>query len=155
MRVNIYETMLNADMNTILIKEKSMNYQTNEFFNTPANVVNIMNDIFDLNKKAEEHVYMIALNVKFKPLGFFLISKGNVNTSILGAREILIRALLIGASEFMLFHNHPSTCTEPSIQDKMVTSKIKDAADIVGIRLTDHIIVGGANYFSFKENCLI
>ena len=51
----------------------------------------------------------------------------------------------------MLVHNHPSGDPEPSREDIFVTSKLKDAGDIIGIPLADHIIIGDNCYYSLKE----
>ncbi|SEW31822.1 JAB domain-containing protein [[Clostridium] fimetarium] len=155
MRINIFEARLNEFSHPILFKENSMNYCVDTSFNMPTRIVTVMNEVFHLNEMAEEFVYMASLNTKLVPTSFFLISKGNVNSSLISPREVLIRALLSGATHIILIHNHPSRDTTPSSQDLQVTKRIMDASQIVGIILADHIIIGGDSFLSFKERNLI
>jgi len=88
-------------------------------------------------------------------LGIFLLSKGTIDMSLLGIREIYIRALLAGASRIILCHNHPSKDCTPSEKDIVNTKKVKDAGDIMGVELLDHIVIGGPSYFSFMEHDML
>ncbi len=153
MRVTTYNTKLNEDRLNILVKEKTVNYQTNNISN-PQSVFEMMNTLFDMGNLAEEYMYMIALNTKGKVIGVFEISHGTINASLINPREIFIRALLCGAAGIIIAHNHPSGDTSPSAEDKHATKRIKDAGDLMGIKLLDHVIIGD-NYFSFKENDLL
>ena len=110
----------------------------------------LVEDMFKLSEKAEEHAYIMALNSKCKVLGFFNVSKGTVNSSLIGIREIYVRALLIGASFIILIHNHPSQDSTPSEKDVEITIRLKEAGELLNIPLADHIIVG-EKYYSFKE----
>ena len=95
-------------------------------------------------------ICVLALNSKCKVLGFFNVSKGTVNSSLIGIREIYVRALLIGASFIILIHNHPSQDSTPSEKDVEITIRLKEAGELLNIPLADHIIVG-EKYYSFKE----
>ena len=71
----------------------------------------------------------------------------------MNGREIYLRAVLVGAVSIVLVHNHISGVSKPSEQDILITKKISDAGNLIGIRLMDHIIFGSANdYYSLKEN---
>lgn len=65
---------------------------------------------------------------------------------------MLIRALLCGATNIIIVHNHPSGSPNPSRNDNQVTERISKAAKLVDINLCDHIIVGRDGYFSYNEN---
>ena len=106
----------------------------------------------DLKHKESEHLMMIALNSKSVILGEYIISTGTVNSSIASPREIFTTALRMKAVSIILLHNHPSGDPSPSREDKVVTRRIKEAGDIVGISLIDHIIIGNNSYISFREN---
>lgn len=147
MRITIYRSELDKNRHNVLVKEKAVNYTT-ESINNPQAVTGMLNTIFRLNKQAEEHVYMIALNTKGKVLGVFEISHGAVSQSLCGSREIFIRALLCGASGIILAHNHPSGDVTPSKEDVRVYQRIKEAGELIGVNLLDNIIVGDT-YFSF------
>lgn len=68
--------------------------------------------------------------------------------------EIFIRLLLVGASNFVIAHNHPSGDCTLSKEDINLTKRIKYCADIMGIPLLDHIIIG-EGYNSFHQNGLL
>lgn len=149
MRITLYNTELDENRHNVLVKEKAVNYSA-ESLNSPEAVTDMLNTVFRLNKQAEEHVYMIALNTKSKPLGVFKISHGAVDQSICSPREIFIRALLCGASGIILAHNHPSGDITPSKEDMMVYKRIKETGGLIGVNLLDNIIVGDT-YYSFTE----
>lgn len=150
MRITTYRSELNENQHNILVKENSCNYPIDSL-RSPRAVTEILNNVFRLNKQAEEYVYMIALNTKCKPLGIFEISHGAANQSICNPREIFIKALLCGATGIILAHNHPSGDTTPSKDDMVVYERIKEAGKIIGVDLLDNLVIGDG-YFSFKEN---
>ena len=88
-------------------------------------------------------------------LGFtvlLLIAKGNVDSVLMSPREIFILALKAGAVRILLMHNHPSGDPSPSIQDQLVTNRLKECGELMGIELADHIIIGDLCYYSFAEH---
>ncbi len=150
MRINFYEARLSEDNRTMLVKEKGVNYDAGKL-NSPEDIVLMMRKLLHVEQMAEEHCYMIAMNSSCKVLGVFFISKGTVNVSLITPRELYIRALLAGAVQIVLCHNHPSGNTISSEQDIAITQKIKEAGEIININLADHIIIGSNSYLSFKE----
>ena len=85
---------------------------------------------------------MISLDYKCHPLGFFEVSHGTVNSSIVDPRSVFIRALLSGATSIILCHNHPSGDCTPSKEDVLLTKRIKEGGELLGIELLDHVIIG-------------
>lgn len=150
MRINFYEARLSEDNRTMLVKEKGVNYDAGKL-NSPEDIVLMMRKLLHVEQMAEEHCYMIAMNSSCKVLGVFFISKGTVNVSLVTPRELYIRALLAGAVQIVLCHNHPSGNAIPSSQDIAITQKIKEAGEMININLADHIIIGSNSYLSFKE----
>lgn len=151
MRVTEYTMELNHEKIPSLIKEKSMNYAALKTCKHPRDIWHMMREIYRLDKRAEEHLYMLAYATNMSLLGVFEISHGTVDSSMVTPREILIRALAIGAVNIVLVHNHPSGDVHPSKADIDVTARIREASQIVGITLCDHIIIGDS-MFSFFEN---
>ena len=70
-------------------------------------------------------------------------------------REVFLAALKRGAVQIILLHNHPSGSPLPSRQDEEVTERIRLCGALLGIRLSDHIIIGDNRYYSFREEGLI
>ena len=150
MRINFYEARLSEDKRIMLVKEKGVNYDVGKL-NSPEDIVLMMRKLLHVEQMAEEHCYMIAMNSSCKVLGVFFISKGTVNVSLVTPRELYIRALLAGAVQIVLCHNHPSGNAIPSEQDIAIPQKIKEAGEMININLADHIIIGSDSYLSFKE----
>lgn len=103
----------------------------------------------------QEHLKMLLLDTKNQLMGERLISKGTANASLAEPRDIFSEALRAGAVSLILIHNHPSGDATPSAADLMITQRIYDAGELLGIRLLDHIIVGHGNYKSLKEEGFI
>ena len=154
MRITKFRTELNKDGLNVLVKESSTNYITNQL-QSPKELFDMINDLYGLNRAAEEFLYLFAFNMKNKLIGTFEVAHGTVNSTLVGMREIFIRLLLAGASCFVVVHNHPSGDPCPSNEDRSLTTRIMESAKIVGIQFLDHVIIGSYSYYSFKENDLI
>lgn len=154
MRINFYDARITDDDRTILVKEKGINYETMNM-NSPEKISMMMQTLLHMDELAEEHCYMISLNCSCKILGMFFLTKGTVSASLVSPREVFMRALLSGAVQIILCHNHPSGNTIPSDNDFKLTERIKKAGELLNIPLADHIIIGQNGYLSFKEANLI
>lgn len=151
MRVTKYKTKLTADRKAVLEKDYSVNYPgLNNMMNSPEAVVSLAKGFLHMHEETEEYMYMLCLNTKLKLTGVFEISHGNVNSSIVGTREVFQKALLGNAVSIILIHNHPSGECKPSREDINVTKRLVEAGRIVGVDVLDHIIVG-ESYCSLKE----
>lgn len=156
MRITTYKAKMDTDYkNTVLVRDKSSNYTALNNLDKPQQIVEVMNNVFSLNMMAEEYCFLICVNSKNCPVGFFEISHGTINSSLVSARSIYSRALLVGAANIFLIHNHPSGCITPSTEDLQITQKLYEAGLLLDIQLLDHIIIAGTDYYSFKENNLI
>lgn len=112
---------------------------------TSAEIAAEVNKVFRLNRKAEEYIILLCLNTKHYINGIFEISHGDVNNSYVPISNILKRALLVNSNKIIICHNHPTGDTTPSKADYKFTDKLYDAADLLGIELLDHIIIGKDN----------
>lgn len=79
------------------------------------------------------------------------IYRGTLDRAVVEPREILKRALLANAAGVILYHNHPSGDPSPSREDREFTRRLATAADAVGLRLLDHVVVGRGACVSFRE----
>lgn len=102
-------------------------------------------------KAVDMYIEDIAFNNKMKILGLFQVSHGIGNASLIDPRGIFMRAVYIGASNLILVHNHPSGITAPSKEDISVHKRLKEAGELMGIPIVDHVIIGSDGYLSFKE----
>ena len=154
MRIQKSSIILDGDYKNILVKDFAKNYTGVNNLYSPANVVKVMNDVFNMSNQAEEYLYLVCMTCRCKPISFFEVSHGIYNTSIVNCREIFIRALLCGATNIIVIHNHPSGNPEPSLEDIKITKKLKEASELIGIQFSDHIIIGRDGYYSFNEERL-
>lgn len=109
------------------------------------------NDTLPIN----ETVMVIFLNRQNNTIGWFKVSQGGLNGSVVDVRLILATALNCLASGIIMCHNHPSSNLNPSDADITVTKKLKQAAEIMDIQLLDHIILTEESYFSLADNGLM
>ena len=104
-----------------------------------------------LRDKKQEHFYIIMLNTQNSIMGEQLISRGILDASIIDPREIFKPAIRNSVSRVILVHNHPSGDSSPSSEDKMVTEKLIEAGNLLGIKVLDHVIIGNDSHWSWKE----
>ena len=146
-------------LNLKVVKEKEVNYNgnwENKKINVPEKVVEVAINVLELHEQAEESFYIFTLDTKNQINGIFEVSRGSLNASIVHPREVFKRALMQNANCIMLLHNHPSGDPKPSTEDINITNRLKDAGDLLGIKVLDHIIIGDKiRYISFKEKRLI
>lgn len=146
-----YKTKLTENKRVELEKEVSMNCpDLVSVIRSPEDAAAVGKGFMRIHENPEEYMYMICMNTKNRIIGVFEISHGNVNSSIVGVREIFQKALLANAVSILLMHNHPSGDPTPSREDIEVTRRICEAGRILGIQVLDHIIIGD-QYSSLKE----
>jgi DNA repair protein RadC len=103
----------------------------------------------------KECVIVLTLDSANKLISKHEVSKGTVNRSIVSARDIMKECIMDSAVSFILVHNHPSGNLIPSSEDKAITSTLKQAGEILGIPMLDHVIVAKTGFFSFEEAGLL
>ena len=105
-----------------------------------------------LEKEVVEVCYVLFLTTRTGLIRYHQLSRGNVSTTLVHPREVYQSALLANAACIVLVHNHPSSDPTPSPDDFAVTQRVKDAGELIGIELLDHIIIGHAGRFvSIRE----
>ena len=152
MRVVKYKTKLTEKQRVILEKEVSVYCpEIDRKMNSPEKIAKLATQYLRMHELPEEYMYMVCLNTKLDMTGVFEISHGNVNSSIVGTREVFQKALLANAVSVIFIHNHPSGESSPSREDVEVTKRLVEAGNILGIQVLDHIVIGRPGYTSLKE----
>ncbi|WP_262081590.1 RadC family protein [Streptococcus sp. Marseille-Q5855] len=105
----------------------------------------------ELGHKKQEHLVALYLNTQNQIIHQQTIFIGSATRSIAEPREILHYAIKHMATSLILVHNHPSGAVAPSRNDDHVTKLVKEACDLMGIVLLDHLIVSYSSYFSYRE----
>ena len=135
----------------VLLKKRLAN--DNAVLTSPGAVKDFL--IMEYAAKEHECFVVLFLNNQHKLIKAVEMFVGTIDGASVYPREILKTALQLNAAAVILSHNHPSGITEPSQADKSITVKVKDALTMIDIRTLDHIIVGGADSFSFAEGGLL
>lgn len=110
---------------------------------------------YNLQDLPHEEFWVIYLNTACRVLNERLIGRGGNDFTPVDVRSILHYALQYKASSIILMHNHPSGTLSPSQADKLLTTKITDAAKMMDINVNDHIIFTDNGYFSFRDEGLL
>jgi DNA repair protein RadC len=112
--------------------------------------------LFDfLSRETREHFWAVHLDSKNKLLCLDPVSTGSLNASIVHPREVFKSCLLSSAAALLLVHNHPSGDPTPSEEDREITARLKEASELLGIRLLDHVIIGTGRHYSFADSGLL
>jgi DNA repair protein RadC len=99
-----------------------------------------------------EQVRLLILDGKNALTREMILSHGSFNASFAAPREVYYYALKHKAVSIILLHNHPSGDPTPSREDIVLTKRLTDVGNMIGIRLLDHIVIGSGRYISFQES---
>lgn len=138
-----------AKCKLIMLKEKEIQYES---LNNAKLIHDFLKEEVGLHKEHEEVVVMLALDNKNNVNGYYEVSRGTIDRSLLSPREVYKRALVSNAKSIIIAHNHPAGSMLPSPEDKYITKKLKEAGEVLDIKLLDHLIITEKHYYSFFEN---
>jgi DNA repair protein RadC len=102
-----------------------------------------------------EAFYVLYLNHASKLIREEFISNGGLTATVADVRMILKNSLLYNANRLIIAHNHPSGSKRPSEADRKLTQKIHEAAEVMDIKLVDHIIIAGNEYLSMADEGML
>jgi len=98
-----------------------------------------------------ERFGVVLLDARNRLIRTAILSVGSVDASIAHPREIFREAALASAATVVVFHNHPSGDPQPSVEDVVLTRRLKEAGAVMGIELADHVVLGDGRWFSFRD----
>ncbi len=122
-------------------------------FTSPRQVFDYFHHEFRDSRK--EYFLILLLDGKNRIIRRVQVSEGSLNQSIVHPREVFNPAVKESAAAVILVHNHPTGDPAPSSEDIAVTRRLREAGEIMGIKVLDHIIVGDGEYLSFVERGLL
>ena len=131
-----------------LVKEGSIRYK-GRTIHRPDDGYALMKEFLD--RLDREHFLVVSLDTKNQPVSVNVCHIGSLNANLVHPREVLKVAILSNAAAVMVGHNHPSGNTEPSREDIEVTKRLREACELMGIHLLDHLIIGDETYLSLRE----
>lgn len=122
----------------------------------PVRKISCAEDVFNyfherLKDEKQEHFYVLMLDTKNNIIGEHLVSKGILDASIVHPREVFKPAIKNSASKIILVHNHPSGDPSPSFEDKELTERLIKSGEEIGIKVLDHVVIGGDSYKNYKS----
>lgn len=109
----------------------------------------------DIAAKQQEYFVCISLNGANELIEKRVVTIGLLNQSQVHPREVFADVIADRAAAVILAHNHPSGDPQPSDADKQLHERLTSAAEILGLRILDHVIISGKGYFSFQEQNLL
>jgi DNA repair protein RadC len=121
---------------------------------TPVEIAELMRPmVADLPR---EVLYVLCLDAANRVVGIYLVGAGTLDRAPAHAREIFAPALMTTAAKIVLVHNHPSGAADPSTADLHLTRRMREAGELIGIPLVDHVIIGSdGGYHSLHEAGLV
>mgnify|MGYP002662311305 FL=1 len=130
-----------------MVKDKSLLYK--------YRAISCPNDGYQLMRQFlgdvdREYLIVLCLITKHEPTNINFCHIGSINSSIAHPREIFKTAILSNSARIMVGHTHPSGNPEPSEADLVMTARLTEAGEILGIDVLDHIILGDDDFVSLK-----
>lgn len=122
------------------------------YVNSSSEVFDILMKIWDMNTiLLYEEFIVLYLDRRNGIIGWRRIGQGNCSGVVVNIQLIFGIAVQASVSSLIIAHNHPSTKTNPSEQDKKITNKIRDGCELFDMKLLDHLIVTTGSYYSFAD----
>jgi DNA repair protein RadC len=113
---------------------------------TPEAVAELAGDLLREHDDDKEHFWVILLNAQNQHLLTHMVSTGTQSSTLVHPREVLGPALREGAASLVLIHNHPSGDPTPSREDTRLTRQLVEAAQLMDLRIHDHVIIGNGSH---------
>lgn len=145
-RVKAAQLLCAAEISNRMVRQRR---PERESFDSPAVAAEFFME--EMRTKETETTIVVFLDNRCRLIRHEVLFVGTVSSCVADPREILKKALRYDASCFILIHNHPSGDCAPSKADLTLTERIRDAGELVGIHLLDHIILGDCQYVSLRE----
>lgn len=111
----------------------------------------VVNYLDEFKNQDREMLIVLGLDTRNKPVYREIVSVGTLNSTLIHPREVFKKAIIMSCNSIVVAHNHPSGDPEPSDDDKEITRQLKQAGEILDIKLLDHVIIGKDEPFSFNE----
>ncbi len=136
-----------------LVKEEASNKNKTVIIKSPKDIFPLLKEkIINAHK---EYFMVVSLDNRNKVISIDTVSIGTLNSSLIHPRETFEIAIKNHAAAIIICHNHPSSELKPSEDDLIVTKNLVEAGKLLGIEISDHLIITKNRHFSFKEKKLI
>nr|WP_199077116.1 JAB domain-containing protein [Pedobacter sp. ASV19] len=153
---------LRKNASLIIVDEIQLTYSSSTPYNQRPEVTNskqaadILRSCWDHHKlELQEQFRILLLSSANRLLGSYECSSGSTIQTLADPRLIFVCALKANAQKIILAHNHPSGTVEPSPSDQVLTQKLKSGADLLNLKIIDHIILTRDTFYSFSDEGLL
>ncbi len=119
----------------------------------PVDAFEILREYLDSQDR--ETFVVLLLDTRNAVIGLHVASIGTLNASLVHPREVFKVAFLANAASLIAAHNHPSGDCSPSQEDLALTARLKQAGELLGLPVVDHLIIGDGHFVSLKERGLL
>lgn len=104
-----------------------------------------------LGDRVTEELHALFLDRRNRPLAYRHLTRGSDRFTVVDPRQVMRIAVELGAHAVLVAHNHPSGDPEPSAEDLAVTRRLKQAGEVLGVNVLDHLVIGGTRWVSLAE----
>ncbi len=115
-----------------------------------SDAIDVIKDM--IKDQDREFFCILNLSTKNQVINASIVSIGTMNASLVSPSEVFRTSIVSGAKNIIAIHNHPSGNIQPSIDDNAVTKRLYEAGQLLNVHLLDHIIVGGEQMYSYRNN---
>jgi len=127
----------------------------NERLNNSWRISGFLRKIWDSNRLNFQESFYVIFFRNMKLAGYMKLADGSADCVMVDVRFLFSSALLSGATQIILAHNHPSETNRPSDADIKLTNKVVEAGKLLEVQVLDPIILCGEEYYSFRDNGLL
>ncbi len=120
-----------------------------ESIQTSEGAVRLLRPLFDGLDR--EQFLVCGLDAKHRLIGINIVSTGSLTLAIVHPREVFKPLILMNAGAWLCAHNHPSGDMTPSSEDRVLTKRLREAGELFGIPLLDHLILADDRFYSFAD----
>lgn len=139
-------------MAVVEITHRLYQVQSTPHIDSAADILKIISYI---KNKKREHFIAIYLDARNQLIKTYTVSIGSIDASIAHPREVFEPAIRCHASSIIVAHNHPSGDPQPSHADLLITKRLQQAGNLLGIELIDHIIIAQKKHVSLRESNIL
>ena len=132
-----------------IIRERRSSYGDLKKLEASKDVFETFRHVFEDSDR--EKFVVVPVDAKHRVLGYSVVAIGSLTAALVHPREVLKVVILANAAAFLILHNHPSGDPAASPEDRQITRRIREASELLGIRLLDHVIFGTESFYSFVE----
>ena len=142
-------------MTVTYVRELTLKYRARQgeafdVANAPDRAAQLIRRVLPDNVR--EHFVALLVDSRNQVVGYYVAATGTSASCPVGVREIFQAAVVAGANALVVGHNHPTGNPSPSPEDLTVTQRLKQAGELLGIPILDHVIVGEAKHYSLFDH---